>query len=130
MSILFDKEVEAFVISCRRRALADQNFLVAPPKQIVKLIIQLEGALVHKKNRVRVLAAITGINIKSQSELTLYYHSVLIDETLDGRADGIIGKIEDFVTQYLIEQAYRLLPWDAPTHVSVLSEADYEGATI
>lgn len=130
MNILSDKEVEAFVISCRRRALADQEFLRPTQKQVVKLIIQIDNALVHKKNRVRVLAAITGLNIKHQPELTLFYHSVLIDETLDGRANGIIGKIEDLVTQYPVEQAYRLLPWDAPTHVSVLSEADYEGATV
>jgi hypothetical protein len=110
--------------------LADQDFSGATKPQLIRLIIQIENALVYKKNRVRVLAAITGLPLKSQGELSFYYHSVIIDETKEGAANGIIGRIEDFVTQYPIEQAYRLLPWDAPTHVPVLPETDHQEATV
>jgi hypothetical protein len=129
-NILSDKEVECFVISVRRRALADQEFSAPTHKQVIRLIIQMENALVHRKNRVRVLAAITGLPLRSQNDLTFHYHSVLIDETVDGRADGILGRIESAVTEYPVEQAYRLLPWDAPTNVSVLQETDQEGSEI
>jgi hypothetical protein len=122
--------VEAFVISVRRRALADQEFSAPTKPQVIRLIIQIENALVHKKHRVRVLAAITGLPIKSQTELTFHYHSVLIDETKEGKADDILGRIERFVEEYPIEQAHRLLPWDAPTRVPILQEADLEGATL
>ena len=129
-SILSDKEIEAFVVSVRRRALADQEFSAPTQKQVVRLIIQIENALVHKKHRVRVLAAITGLPIKSQTELTFHYHSVLIDETLEGRADELIGQIEGLVAEYPIALAHTLLPWDAPTRLPVLQESDYEGAEI
>ena len=130
MNILSDKEVEAFVVSVRRRAMSDQDFSSATQKQVIRLIIQIENALVHKKHRVRVLAAITGLPIKSQNELTFWYHSVLIDETKEGKANDIIGRIEGFVAEYPIAQAHGLLPWDSPTNVPVLQEADYQQAEI
>jgi len=130
MNILSRKEVEAFVVSVRRRAMTDEEFGAPTKKQVIRLIIQMENALVDKKNRVRVLAAITGLPLKSQNELTFHYHTVLIDETMEGRSDGIIGEIEKYITEYPIAQAPYLLPWDAPTHVPVLQEADQQGAEI
>jgi hypothetical protein len=129
-NILSDKEVEAFIVSVRRRALTDQEFYYRTEAQRIRLIIQIENALVHKKHRVRVLAAITGLPIKSQNELTSWYHSILIDETKEGAADDIIGRIEGFVSDYPISKAHDLLPWDAPLNVSVLQETDSEGAKI
>ena len=130
MNILLDKEVEAFVVSVRRRAMSDQDYSGPTKPQVIRLIIQIENALVHKKHRVRVLAAITGLPIKSQNALTFHYHSVLIDETKEGKANDIIGRIEGLVAEYPIALAHTLLPWDSPARVSVLQETDYQQAEI
>lgn len=51
---------------------------------------------------------------------------------IDYRFDGgeYARRLSRDTESNIIEQAYRLLPWDAPTRLPVLQESDYEGAEI
>jgi hypothetical protein len=121
------EEVKQFIISVRRHAMKDESWHGASNKARIKLIIQLNKALRDPDNRVAVLAAITGLNITSQYNLTGYYTSVLIEETLDGKCNSIIGEIESNVEERNIPRPCDLYPWDRPrVYVPILSEA-YNG---
>jgi hypothetical protein len=54
-----------------------------------------------------VLSAITGLRINTQNLLTAHYHSVLIDETMEGKSNDVLRRIES-----LIKTKYLLHPWD------------------
>jgi hypothetical protein len=128
---MLDEEVKQFVISCRRRARVNNDPGKCTWKQRTCLLLTIEAALIDPKNRDRVLSAITGLDIKSQNQLTFWYHSVLIDETKDGKADGILGRIEAVVTQYPVQQAYKIYPWDRPgIDLPVLQQANSQGANL
>ncbi len=88
------EELRQFILACRTRALQDEEFGYRTNAQATRLVIQIEAALKNKKNRKAVLQAITGLPISSQNELTFWYHSVLIEETLEGRSDALLREIE------------------------------------
>lgn len=109
------EEVEAFVTAVRLRSrIQEDDYRGATLKQIVKLVIQIDRALVNKKNRKRVLQAITGLPIKSQKELAGCIQSVLIDETLDGKSDSVLRGIEADLENASGIQAIDLYPWYRP----------------
>jgi hypothetical protein len=102
-----ENSVKQFIISVRARATQDTIYAIATRDQVIKLIIQMNAALEDKEMRKPVLSAITGLRVNTQTLLTAHYHSVLIDETMEGKSDAILRRIEGLVkTRYLFH------PWD------------------
>jgi hypothetical protein len=101
------EELKQFIKSCRTRALHDEEFGVRTGKQAQKRAIQIGEGLRNPRNRRAVLQAITGLPISSQKELTFWYHSVLIEETIDGHPDTLLREIEKAV-----EDTAGCSPWD------------------
>ena len=101
--------VEKFIIAVRISAQADENPYGASDKSRVCLILGIEECLQDKKNRVKVLQAITGLPLSSQNHLTQVYQSVLIHELKNNLGwHDIISRIE----QTVIETGTGRNPWE------------------
>lgn len=112
---VFPKEVEDFVVACRIRAQAREADYSGPtPRQKQALAGFLHTVLVNKDNRHRVLQAITGLPIASQKQLTFGWHSVLLDEILDGGSNEILSIIEGIVEDPTLLRAWEVFPWHRP----------------
>ncbi|MFH1118617.1 MAG: hypothetical protein V1775_02255 [Bacteroidota bacterium] len=123
---LDDQEIEALVRSIRRRAMSDNSPNSPTDKQVKALVVGLGKILRDPRNRKKVLAAITGLNLKSQKELTFWYHSVLIDETRQEKNYNVFRRIETVVEDQFVQNTFRLFPWDVPAYadMSLLPETD------
>jgi DNA-binding transcriptional regulator YhcF (GntR family) len=118
-------ELEQFVISVRLRALDDRTFQYRTAGQCRRLVVQIEKALKNPENRKKVLQAITGLPIRSQNELTYWYHHVLIDETREAKDAELLRAIEDLTEAVVDCEPADLFPWYRPVPcVSDLREAD------
>lgn len=91
----YSMKTRQFIESIRRNSRNDTRFLPPTPKQLQKLIIQMDAALGKelKEKRVSVLKEITGLPITSSKQLTLHTLSVLIDETQEGKSDVELREI-------------------------------------
>lgn len=112
-------QIKQFIIAVRTRSRAEMNTNTASRKSEIRLIIQLNAALWDKSLRDPVLAAITGLRITSQDQLTQGSTSVMIDETNNGKSDEILRAIEEEVAAGFAKgpirfRPFRLYPWESP----------------
>jgi hypothetical protein len=115
-----EQKVKEFIISVRLRSRAEMNVNGSSRKSVKRLIIQMTDALENKKLRNHVLAAITGLPITSQNQLTQGSTSILIDETNDGKSNEILRAIEEVVAAGFAKDPIHFRPctlfqWEHPS---------------
>jgi hypothetical protein len=110
----FSDELKQFVISVRLRALEDRTFQYRTDRQCRRLVIQIEKALKNPQNRKKVLAAIMGLPLRTQNELTYWQHHVLIDETKEESDAVLLQEIEALIEAVADCKPADLFPWCRP----------------
>ena len=128
MDLQCSAELKAFIADVRRRA--EGGLYRRTNGQKLKLLIQINDALTfrdpsthakeqpeRKKFRVPVLQAITGKELlhfedghPSQDMLDSKWHSILIEETNNGKADRIIREIARIIESQSDTEPYSLFP--------------------
>ncbi len=101
-----EDKLKQFIIAVRMRSRASQEYdHQTTAASRTKLIIQIEEVLQDKKNRIPVLAAITGLPITSQNQLSQSTTSVLIDETIGDKSNEILRQIEADIIEGITKNA-------------------------
>ena len=111
-------EVKSFVIAVRVLSRNNPNIEITSDKSRIKLLIEINELLDNKALRKHVLAAITGLPITSQSQLTQASTSTIIDQLVNGRDNvRIIKSIEEAVRKGFAQdplgfKPQLLYPWE------------------
>ncbi len=118
---------EAQQLAVAVRAIPDtENDYPPTIKQLQKLAIQMERALIEKKHRKAVLQALTGLPIDSMKQLGGRQISVLIDvSTEEAHHDHLFREIEIALEDAPVGQPWQLLTavWEG-AYLPVVREAD------
>ncbi len=110
----YSSEVEQFITSVRLRALEDSAHECCSDSQARRLAIQIKKSLSNPRNRIVVLRAITGLPIRSQSELSFRYLNVLISETMEEEDAVLLREIESLIEATPDREPVDLFPWYGP----------------
>jgi len=114
-------EVKQFIIAVRRKASGDIAYAKTTQKSFGRLRSEITKRLRDPDKRISVLAAITGLPITSQKQLTQHWTSVLIDEVVNDskKFDITISFTEGFIEGQTGIVPWRIYPWESPAEIDM-----------